>query len=186
MTTSNLTDFAKAAESENLKAALRGIEQIESSCRRLRVVLFGGTYCAPRRVQFIRELQDGLGLLISAEGRQTLVEDIRANRATIDPPAPPATRESLVAAVEKAAMELTRYTEDSEDNTSRDYYTGEEELDEGEASDDPPEARADCCAPLKVVTSTNPLAHPPENSYGKVFPPLFDSKRDLLHFIKGI
>jgi hypothetical protein len=146
-TTENLNDFVAAAEKANQKAALTGIEGIESACRRIRIVLFGGPGRAVDRVKFIRELQDSLGLLISAEGRQTLVEDFRVNRSAIFPPPPPRTRDNLVAAVEQAAMELTRYTEDSEDDTD-DYYTGDHsECDDAEDSDDPPTCAAE---PAKV------------------------------------
>lgn len=193
-----LTEFTKAAEDANYKAAITGIEAVESVCRRLRIVLRGGAYRVPQRVALMRELQDGLGLIISAEGRQTLVEDIRSNRPTIDPPKPAPTRESLVAAVEQAAMELTRYTEDSEDDTSHDYYTGEEDLDdEGEASDDPPEARGACCTvttvppqPERVNPSTNPLAHPPASTYPgiTVLPPVNTpaEQRALNDFFNGL
>lgn len=96
-------------------AAINGIEHIESACRQLRIILPAGGLRAGQRVQLFQEIQNGLGLVITAVARLGVIEDLRPAMAP-----PPRTKESLTQAVQAAAMELTKYTEDSEGDTSGD------------------------------------------------------------------
>lgn len=143
--TEKLRQLSAAKTKEAVAAAADGIEHIERSCRQLRIVLHGGAYRASQRVHLIQQINNGLGLLVTAIGRLGILEDLRPALLP-----PPRTKESLTQAVQDAAMELSRYTDDSED--SHDYNTGEEEI-EPETSDDPPEAVA--ANPTPVYTGVS-------------------------------
>lgn len=117
-------EFIEKAQTDNNSEALRAIEQIESGCRKLRITIGGRQAVA--RIQYLRDMQCHLGLLIMAEGRATLVDDLRA--AEVAKPAP--TRESLVEELQAVARALAEFdnTDDEDSDDSDD-----------EDSDDPPE-----------------------------------------------
>jgi hypothetical protein len=130
--------FFAAAAIENKTAVNRGIRVVRDALNSIEVSLDRKALAADRIV-FLRQAQDGLGLVIAADGRQTLVEDAKQNSASfavLSPPVLVKTRQSLTEDLRKTALELTKYSEDENEDTNEDDY------DDDEDSDDPPAAAA--------------------------------------------
>jgi hypothetical protein len=130
MTDSKIRDFAKTATNVNERVALDGLNAVVAAAHQLSAHIRQGLP-AKSRIPLFQRLQNGLGLAMQADGRQSLVEDLLANEKQLEP----AVDVELGQAIHQLLLDF------GVDAPARKRYS-EEDLEDtedfGEGSDDPP------------------------------------------------
>lgn len=177
-----IEDFSKAATEANARCVRQGMYSLTHLVSDLLASLRNGGRAASR-VQLFKDAQSALGLAIAADGRQSMVEDLRANAAQLKEE-PTQLVQALAETLKDYGLDLgqlSKYNEDEDDS-----YTDDELA---EDSDDPPSAdvavakvpSAPTGWPRSPILDYKPVPHltilPPE--------PAPEQKRDLESFFRG-
>lgn len=164
-----IEDFATEATKNNAKAVQQGIEELRALLAQIGAsVTFG--HRSVSRVQAFKACQTCLAMAIAADGRQNMVEDMRANAAKLAEPVDPRAA-AVLAALDD--LPLSRYSEDECDDTQDDTDDG---------LDDPPS-----CEETRRPWSKAPVTPPPSGQTVILPPePTAEQRRQLERFFANL
>lgn len=171
-----IEDFAAVATEANRKCVLDGLEGLRAEIRRIEISLTMG-FRVQSRVEYFKNAQNALALAICADGRQSMVEDLRTNAGQLkeEPAGLERFRDALQEVLSDYGLDAAGtkpYTEEENEDT-------EDHDDPDDCDADPPVALPWHSAPRAVekVADFKSTILPPE--------PTAEQKRQLDGFFRG-